>query len=147
MKGTRIYSPEQGNGEGRGRPLIVMYQEGGWTTGDLTDEEVNCRLFSRDLGAVCVNVSYRLAPETPFPTWIYNLWDALKWCAKHYEDLSADPGKGFIIGGGSAGGGDITAVLAHLARDEGLIPKLTGQYFCVPAVFCFFTTRICAEKV
>lgn len=27
--------------------------------GDLTDEEVNCRLFSRDLGAVCLNVDYR----------------------------------------------------------------------------------------
>lgn len=41
--------------------------------------------------------------------------------------------KGFIIGGTSAGG-NIAAVLAHLARDDGLAPKLTGQYLAIPAV-------------
>lgn len=46
-------------GSGKGRPVIVMYHEGGWSMGDLTDEEVNCRLFARDLGAVCINVEYR----------------------------------------------------------------------------------------
>ena len=48
-----------GSGSGSGRPLIVMYHEGAWCMGDLTDEEVNCRLFARELGAVCVNVEYR----------------------------------------------------------------------------------------
>ncbi|ETS85765.1 hypothetical protein PFICI_03790 [Pestalotiopsis fici W106-1] len=118
------------------RPLFVMYHEGGWSMGDLTDEEVNCRLFSRDLGAVCVNVEYRLAPEYPFPTWINDAWDALKWAADNASSLGADPSAGFIVGGGSAGG-NIAAVLAHLARDEGLSPPLTGQYLCVPAITCF----------
>jgi acetyl esterase/lipase len=54
---VRIYTPV-GSADA-GRPLIVMYHEGGWSMGDLSDEEVNCRLFSRDLGAVCVNVDYR----------------------------------------------------------------------------------------
>ena len=63
---VRVYRPvadrssaPEGEGGTRGRPLIVMYHEGGWSMGDLTDEEVNCRLFCRDLGAVCVNVEYR----------------------------------------------------------------------------------------
>jgi acetyl esterase/lipase len=65
---VRIYTPVSPSGKAaasgrdgpaRGRPLFVMYHEGGWSMGDLTDEEVNCRLFSRDLGAVCVNVEYR----------------------------------------------------------------------------------------
>lgn len=64
----RVYKPVT-KAEG-GSPLIVMFHEGGWAMGDLSDEEVNCRLFSRDLGAVCVNVEYRLAPDHPFPTWI-----------------------------------------------------------------------------
>ena len=42
-----------------GSPLVVMYHEGGWCMGDLTDEDLNCRLFARDLGCVCVNVEYR----------------------------------------------------------------------------------------
>jgi len=120
----RVYTPVTKK-EG-GTPLIVMFHEGGWGMGDLSDEEVNCRLFSRDLGAVCVNVEYRLAPEHPFPTWINDAWDALQWCAQHASELGADPSRGFVIGGGSAGG-NITAVLAHIARDEQLSPPLTGQ--------------------
>jgi acetyl esterase/lipase len=54
---VRIYTPVKP--PEKGSPLIVMYHEGGWSMGDLSDEEVNCRLFSRDLGAVCVNVEYR----------------------------------------------------------------------------------------
>jgi acetyl esterase/lipase len=130
----RVYKPAAKK-EG-GSPLIVMFHEGGWGMGDLSDEEVNCRLFSRDLGAVCVNVEYRLAPEYPFPTWINDAWDALQWCAKHASELGADPSRGFVIGGASAGG-NITAVLAHIARDEQLSPPLTGQYLAVPAIMCF----------
>lgn len=128
----RIYKPVTK----KESPLIVMFHEGGWGMGDLSDEEVNCRLFTRDLGAVCVNIEYRLAPEHPYPTWINDAWDALKWCASNASDLGADPLKGFVIGGGSAGG-NITAVLAHLARDEDLSPPLTGQYLGVPAIMCF----------
>jgi len=118
-----------------GRPLIVMYHEGGWSMGDLSDEEVNCRMFARDLGAVCVNVEYRLAPEHRFPTGINDSWEALKWAAKNATLLGANPFAGFIVGGGSAGG-NIAAVLAHMARDEKLSPPLTGQYLCVPAIMC-----------
>lgn len=59
---VRIYTPVSSSSEKekkQKRPLFVMYHEGGWSMGDLTDEEVNCRLFARDLGAVCVNVEYR----------------------------------------------------------------------------------------
>ncbi|KAJ5010955.1 AB hydrolase superfamily protein [Colletotrichum sp. SAR 10_99] len=139
----RIYTPVKAPAEGS--PLIVMYHEGGWSQGDLTDEEVNCRLFSRDLGAVCVNVEYRLAPEFMFPTGINDSWDALQWCAKNASELGADPSRGFIIGGGSAGG-NIAAVLAHLARDNKLSPSVTGQYLCVPAIMCFLPPEDVPEK-
>ncbi|RYP48444.1 hypothetical protein DL768_005646 [Monosporascus sp. mg162] len=130
----RVYKPVTKK-EG-GSPLIVMFHEGGWGMGDLSDEEVNCRLFSRELGAVCVNVEYRLAPEHPFPTWINDAWDALQWCAQHASELGADPSRGFVVGGGSAGG-NITAVLTHIARDKQFSPPLTGQYLGVPAIMCF----------
>ncbi|KAI0106930.1 putative lipase/esterase [Daldinia grandis] len=130
---VRIYRPVVKPTQGS--PLVVMYHEGGWSMGDLSDEETNCRLSSRDLGAVCVNVDYRLGPEHLFPTWIEDSWDALKWAAQNAASLGGDPSLGFIIGGGSAGG-NITAVLAHIARDEKLNPPLTGQYLCVPAIMC-----------
>lgn len=56
---VRIYQPTKPASDADDRPLIVMYHEGGWCMGDLSDEETNCRLFSRDFGAVCVNVEYR----------------------------------------------------------------------------------------
>ncbi|KAK7748764.1 hypothetical protein SLS53_000788 [Cytospora paraplurivora] len=111
---VRIYQPAKSAAHAEGSPLIVQYHEGGWSMGDLTDEETNCRLFSRDLGAVCVNVEYR-------------------------------PQAGFIIGGGSAGG-NIAAVLAHVARDNQLDPPLTGQYLAVPAITCFMPPEDMPEQ-
>lgn len=55
---VRLYQPAKGPPEG-GSPLVMMYHEGGWSMGDLTDEDLNCRMFARDLGCVCVNVEYR----------------------------------------------------------------------------------------
>lgn len=55
---VRVYQHVNGPPEG-GSPLIMMYHEGGWSMGDLSDEDLNCRMFARDLGAVCVNVEYR----------------------------------------------------------------------------------------
>ena len=129
---VRIYTP-LADPPPAGRPLYVAYHEGGWAMGGLVDEEVNCRLFSRDLACVCVNVEYRLAPEHKFPTWIDDSWDALQWAAANARAIGANPAAGFVIGGGSAGG-NICAVLAHLARDAPLDPPLTGQYLCVPAI-------------
>ena len=121
----------------RGSPLVVMLHEGAWMVGDWTDEDLNCRMFARDLGAVCVNVEYRLAPEFPFPTGVNDCWDVVQWCARTASPTSdllpADLKLGFIVGGASAGG-NLSAVMAQLSRDEKLHPPLTGQYLCVPAI-------------
>lgn len=120
-----------------GSPLIVMLHEGGWVMGDLSDEDLNCRMFSRDLGAVCVNVDYRLAPEHKFPRGLEDAYDVVKWCTSTASPdsgiLPGDLSQGFIIGGASAGG-NLSAVVCQLARDDGLDPPLTGQYLCVPAL-------------
>jgi acetyl esterase/lipase len=48
------------------------------------------------------------------------------------QNLGGDPDKGFIIGGISAGA-NISAVLAHLYRDDKISPPLTGVYLSVPS--------------
>lgn len=132
---VRVYVPTKKTSAPR--PLIVMYHEGGWRMGDLTDEDLNCRMFACDLGAVCVNVEYRLAPEHPFPTGVNDAYDTLLWCTKTAsatsEILPADLEAGFIVGGSSAGG-NFAAVMSQRARDESLNPPLTGQYLSVPAL-------------
>ncbi|KAK3213612.1 hypothetical protein GRF29_28g409437 [Pseudopithomyces chartarum] len=117
----RLYQPAKGPPEG-GSPLVLMYHEGGWSMGDLTDEDLNCRMFARDLGCVCLNVDYRLAPEHPFPTGVHDCWDALTWALSNAPSLNASPTQGLIVGGASAGG-NIAAVLALLSRDTQLPPN------------------------
>ncbi|KAJ4356666.1 uncharacterized protein N0V89_004702 [Didymosphaeria variabile] len=146
---VRVYQPVKGPPEG-GSPLVMMYHEGGWSMGDLTDEDLNCRMFARDLGCVCVNVEYRygfstadlwcttdsqrrLAPEHQFPIGVNDCWDALKWALDNSPSLKATPTQGVIVGGASAGG-NLAAVVALLSRDTSLSPPITGQYLCVPAV-------------
>ncbi|KAF2438510.1 alpha/beta-hydrolase [Karstenula rhodostoma CBS 690.94] len=129
---VRAYQPVKGPPEG-GSPLVVMYHEGGWSMGDLTDEDLNCRMFARDLGCVCVNVEYRLAPEHQFPIGINDCWDALKWALDNAASLKATPTQGVVVGGASAGG-NLAAILALLSRDTLLSPPITGQYLCVPAL-------------
>ena len=76
----------------------------------------------------------RLAPEHRFPTWIHDCGDVTQHFALNASAYGANPSKGFIVGGSSAGG-SISAVLTQLSRTEGLEPPITGQYLSVPLIF------------
>lgn len=52
-------------------------------------------------------------------------------CAANASKLGADPSKGFLVGGSSAGG-HASAVLQHLARDGKLEPPLTACWLAYP---------------
>ena len=56
---VRLHTPVEGRRVEGGGPLVLMFHEGGFMYGDLTDEEMNCRLFAREFGAVAGNVEYR----------------------------------------------------------------------------------------
>lgn len=86
------------------------------------------RWLVKKFNAVVAAPAYRLAPEHVFPTAINDAWDTFSWIANNAtKSLQSDPSKGFIVGGVSAGA-TISIVLAHLARDSDLEPKLTGVY-------------------
>lgn len=88
-----------------------------------------------------IDVDYRMAPEFPFPTSIYDCWDAVKWSIANAASLNIDP-RSVSIGGLSAGG-QMSAVLAHFARDEGIELKL--HMMIVPATdmrYCMTGTKL-----
>ena len=128
----KVFKPTKAPAEGS--PLIILVYGGGFimgTNGQLTAYGRSlCKLF----GATVVNISYRLAPEHKFPTGINDSWDSVKWCGANASSLGADPSKGFLLGGVSAGG-NISAVVAQKWQDEALSPPLTGLWLCVPLVF------------
>ncbi|KIV92416.1 hypothetical protein PV10_03716 [Exophiala mesophila] len=128
---AKLYQPT--NPPKEGSPLVVLFHGGGFCIGAPEGEEQTARNLVQAFGAVAISASYRLAPEFKFPYAPKDAWAALKWAAANAKSWGADPSVGFIVGGTSAGG-NLSAVLAHLARDEKLSPPLTGQYLAIPAV-------------
>jgi len=128
---ARLYQPV--SPPAGGSPLIVMFHGGGYCLGQPESEEQSCRNFVQAFGAVCISGAYRLAPEHKFPHAPKDAWDCVKWAAANAKSWGADPSVGFVVGGTSAGG-NLTAVIAHVARDEKLSPPLTGQYLAIPAL-------------
>jgi acetyl esterase/lipase len=122
---VRIYRPEQ-----RSAPAAVYsIHGGGFIAGDLeTEHALNVRL-ARELGVVVVAVDYRLAPETPFPGPLEDVYTGLVWTADHARELGIDPQR-IAIHGTSAGGG-LCAALALLARDR-KGPHIVFQFLAVP---------------
>jgi acetyl esterase len=70
-----------------------------------------------------MSVDYRLAPEAKFPAAADDAFAAYEWALHHASEVGADPLR-VAIGGDSAGG-NLTAVVALMAREHGLPqPKL-----------------------
>jgi acetyl esterase/lipase len=110
----------------------VDYHGGGWVIGSLASDEPWCRQACQKVGCIILNVEYRMAPDFPHPVPLTDSWAALKWAFENAEELGIDKERVSI--GGISAGGQISAVLALLARDEPGMPKLVLQMLIVPSV-------------
>ncbi|KAF2097659.1 hypothetical protein NA57DRAFT_66311 [Rhizodiscina lignyota] len=124
-----LFRPENPKGDG---PLAVFFHGGGWL-GGIPEYHTGEGINLAKNGCVSISVDYRMAPEYTFPTAVNDSWDALKWAHENAKTLGADPSKGFIIGGASAGA-NISSIIALLARDEGISPPITGVSLFSPVV-------------
>lgn len=129
----RIYRPDS-----VAAPAAVYdVHGGGFVLGDLEIDHARNLEIARELGVVVVAVDYRLAPETPFPGGLEDVYAGLVWTAGHADELGLDPDR-LAIHGVSAGGG-LCAALALLARDRGG-PRIAFQFLGVPEVDDRLTT-------
>jgi acetyl esterase len=112
-------------------PVVVFYHGGGWSLGDLDTHDALARAHAVGAEAIVVSVDYRLAPEHPFPAGIDDSWAALRWVAEHAAELGGDPSR--IAVAGDSAGGNISAVMTQLARDNGG-PALVFQLLWYPSV-------------
>ncbi|KAF2723123.1 alpha/beta-hydrolase [Polychaeton citri CBS 116435] len=128
----KVFTPDHPPSEGS--PLIILNFGGGFIAGSCEQMTVNARCFVKAFGAVVVNPDYRLAPDHPWPTQQLDVWDTTRWCADNAKEvLKADPTKGFIIGGVSAGG-NVSSVVATMAVEQPLRHPITGQWLAVPTL-------------
>lgn len=123
---VRVYRPDV---EGPA-PVLVWYHGGGWVIGDLDSTDATCRKLCARADVVVVSVDYGLAPEEPFPAATDDAWAALTWVAEHADEVGGDAGR-LAVGGDSAGG-NLAALVAIRARDEGG-PVLRHQLLVYPA--------------
>jgi acetyl esterase len=113
----RIYAPK---GLSSPAPAAVFFHGDGWILGNIQADDIFCRMISRDIGHVVVNVEYRLAPEHVHPAGLNDCYDAFVWVRKHLfsqhglrlianqtvknaDKLNIDSGKIYVTGN-SAGG-------------------------------------------
>jgi acetyl esterase len=112
-------------------PVVVFYHGGGWCLGDLETHDPVARAHAVEAEAIVVSVDYQLAPEHPFPAGIDDSWAALRWVGEHAAELGGDPNR--IAVAGDSAGGNISAVMTQLARDNGG-PPLVFQLLWYPSL-------------
>ncbi|KAL7942076.1 alpha/beta-hydrolase [Trichoderma barbatum] len=112
-------------------PIVILIHGGGHCVGYPEMELTTARELVLAYNATCILPSYRLAPDHPFPADVNDIIAVVQYIARKAAEkdsgivpANADPKKGFIIGGLSAGAA-ISNKVAQLARD--LEPPLTGQ--------------------
>ncbi|GAA4729452.1 alpha/beta hydrolase [Phytohabitans rumicis] len=110
------------------RGVIVYYHGGGWTVGSIDDVDAVGRHLAERTNCTVVLVGYRLAPEHRFPAAPRDAYAALCWAA------AALPGQPIVVAGDSAGG-NLSALVARRARDDGG-PVIDLQVLIYPATDC-----------
>lgn len=124
----RIYRPLQGTQAGP-LPCLLYAHGGGFVLGNLESHDPLCRSLAAQGQCAVVAVDYRLAPEHRFPAAVEDVHAALRWVAETGQTHGFDTGR--IAVGGDSAGGNLAAVSALLAREQGLALALQLLFYPV----------------
>ena len=97
---------------------MLFVHGGGWIYGGLRSHDAACRVLAERSGVQLLAIDYRLAPEHPFPAALEDGKAALRWLHEHADEVGADPARLGVAG--DSAGGNIAAVLAVHAAEEGI---------------------------
>ena len=112
-------------------PVVLNLHGGGWVQGNPEQSAWFASRVAARTGAVVLSFDYRLAPEHRYPAGVHDAWDALQWVLEHAADLDVDPTRVAVMG--DSAGGNLAAVTALRARDEGLT-ALKAEVLVYPGV-------------
>jgi acetyl esterase/lipase len=126
---VRIYHPH-GSIDGSGPlPIVLFFHGGGWVIGSIGSYDAMCRRLCNASGCIFISVDYRLAPEHKYPAAVQDCLAATVWAARHAGELGGDPQRIAVCG--DSAGGNLAAVVALLARDQGA-PPIAHQALIYP---------------
>ncbi|MCK1423397.1 alpha/beta hydrolase [Bradyrhizobium sp. 180] len=106
------------------RPVLIFVHGGGYERGDKRAGSSpyydNVMLWATKNGMVGVNMTYRLAPDYPWPAAADDVASAVAWTKEKIRDYGGDPNRIFLMGH-SAGASHVGSYLARAA-----VPVVVG---------------------
>ncbi|OJT03163.1 AB hydrolase superfamily protein B1A11.02 [Trametes pubescens] len=132
----RCYRPVADGDSDKTFPLFIWLHGGGYTFHSIKTDDYALRILCASLQLAIVNVGYRLAPEHPWPVPLDDCYAAVKWASSNSIAVHGDVGKGFIVGGSSAGA-HMAGAIAHRVRADPFFvnqSKPTGQFLQIPPI-------------
>lgn len=124
------------------RPVLLFVHGGGFVAGDKSRPgspyQDNVALWAVRHGMVGVNMTYRLAPQHPWPAGAMDVGAAVAWIRRHIAAHGGDPARIFLMGT-SAGAAHAAAYAVnarfHGGDDAGIagLILLSGMYDMVAA--------------
>lgn len=110
--------------------VLLWLHGGGWTLGQPRDYDALLSFVVAQTGCIVLVPDYRLAPEHKAPAAVHDSLDALDWIVGGGVTRWTGAHPRIVVGGDSAGG-NLAALAALYARDNGV--ELCGQLLSYPA--------------
>ena len=124
------------------RPVLLFVHGGGFVAGDKSRPgspyQDNVALWAVRHGMVGVNMTYRLAPQHPWPAGAMDVGAAVAWVRAHIAQHGGDPARVYLMGtsaGAAHAGAYAVNTRFHGAEDAGIagLILLSGLYDMVTA--------------
>jgi cation diffusion facilitator CzcD-associated flavoprotein CzcO/acetyl esterase/lipase len=123
---VRVYRPDSAEP----LPVIIAMHGGGFVAGNLETLDPTCRRLAAEVGAIVVNLDYRLAPEHPHPAAVNDTVDVVTWVRENIAEFGGDPTRIALLG--ESAGANLAAVASRRHGEAGT--GVTAQVLLYPVV-------------
>ncbi len=111
-------------------PMLIYYHGGGWVIGSPETHKGETHYYADAAQCIVLVPDYRKGPEHRFPAAPQDCYAVLEWAAANAASLGADSSR--IAVAGDSAGGNLSAVVSHMARDRNG-PSIALQLLVYPA--------------
>lgn len=111
-------------------PILVFVHGGGWMLGSIEGYDESARALCNLAQCVVVSVSYRYAPENPFPAAHEDVYASFLYIAQNAASFGGTSGNVAI--GGESAGGNLSAGVCLMLRDRNAEYRPVHQLLIYP---------------